>query len=85
MRILILLTLLVSLTGCGGLAFLGPNTSADQAKQIMDYSKARGCLYFKGNARPYADADTTIIGTWGEGNAAPDIGTCAKYIKEVQP
>lgn len=62
------LVLIVALfSGCSGLGIL-QNPASDPSSQlaIMKQENARGCIYFRGNATPWADVKTVIVGTWGQ-------------------
>lgn len=66
---LLLLTLLMAvvISGCSGLGILqNPATTTTQQDAIMKYENARGCIYFNGNAQPWANVKTMIVGTWGK-------------------
>ena len=67
LKILIIVLLyglaLLALNACGFL--LTGKTDAGQIQQIMDAIDARGCIYFRASATPYASAGTLIVGTWG--------------------
>jgi hypothetical protein len=65
MRYILVLALL--LPACSGLGILqNPATETTQQLAIMQQANARGCVYFKGNAAPWANVTTIVIGTWGQ-------------------
>jgi hypothetical protein len=45
----------VLLTGCPA-----------QSLEVMKQENARGCVYFRGSAAPWASVNTLIVGTWGQ-------------------
>lgn len=48
----------------GGLLLSGcANT---QSLDVMKQENARGCVYFRGSAAPWASVNTLIVGTWGQ-------------------
>jgi hypothetical protein len=57
---------LLILPGVGGCAPLitGTNDPA-KVKEIMQSTNARGCIYARASATPWAQATTIIVGTWG--------------------
>ncbi len=40
-----------------------------------------GCIYFRGNARPYADVSMLAVSTWGK--EGPKFDACLKSIPEA--
>ncbi len=58
-----LLVLAVLLPGCAPL--LTGTGNVDDALKVMREQNARGCLYVRGNAKPWADASLIVVGTWG--------------------
>jgi hypothetical protein len=77
MRVLVYGVLLVMLIGSGGCAMY-------QAKNIDEWiSQAKqldgsGCLYVRGNARPYADVSMLAVSTYGKN--APKWDACLDKI-----
>ena len=62
---------------CAGCGFLLTGTTDPAAvKAIMDSIHARGCLYARASAAPWASAVTVIVGTWGQ--PAPELDQCFK-------
>ena len=78
MKKLMMVIALALLTGCSGLASLNPNLSAEQQATIMKQENARGCIYFRGNAAPFANVSTLIVGTWG--SDPPAYADCWKEL-----
>lgn len=70
----VLAALLVS--GCAGLSTYQPK-SVDEAIRLSKEANGTGCVYFRGNGRPYADAATMYIGTWGKGTKFTD---CLEHL-----
>jgi len=64
------------LTGCAPL--LTGTTDPAQVKAIMESTNARGCIYARASAAPWAQATTVIIGTWGQDG--PRFEDCWKGI-----
>lgn len=53
----------VIMAGCAPL--LTGTSNVDDALKVLEWQNARGCLYVRGNARPYADVTALVVGTWG--------------------
>jgi len=64
------------LAGCAPL--LTGTTDPAQVKSIMESTNARGCIYARASAAPWAQATTIIIGTWGQDG--PRFEDCWKGI-----
>lgn len=59
--------LALALAGCSGLGILqNPATDTTQQVAIMAQQNARGCVYLRANAAPWASVTTIIVGTWGQ-------------------
>jgi hypothetical protein len=72
--ILLLLVLLVASSGC---AMYQAQNMEDQIALIKAQGGS-GCLYFRGNARPYADISMMAVSAWGD--RAPKYDECLKLI-----
>jgi len=67
LRALILMCLAAAMAGCSGLGILqNPATDTTQQVAIMAQQNARGCVYLRANAAPWANVTTIIVGTWGQ-------------------
>lgn len=76
--IFVLLSALLGLSGCSGLALLNQNNTEDQTRAILEMQNARGCIYFNGSAAPWASVKTVIVGTWGQN--PPSYAECWKGL-----
>lgn len=77
------LTLLLALacSACGVL--LTGRTDPAAIEKIMESTKARGCIYAHASAKPYAEASTILVGTWGD--PPPDLTACWTSIPPGLP
>lgn len=55
-----------SLVGAGCAPLLTGTNSVEDALKVMREQNARGCLYLKGKAQPWADVTLMVVGTWGQ-------------------
>ncbi len=79
-----LLVLCLALTGCSGLGILqNPATNTAQQEAIMAQQNARGCVYFKANAQPWANVTTLLVGTWGQN--PPTYAECWQGLPAGMP
>jgi hypothetical protein len=79
MRYILLVLLTLSLTGC--MSYMGYQASNIEEWAIQTKAlDASGCIYFRGNSRPYADVSMLFIGTYGKG--APKYLDCLQAIPE---
>jgi len=66
-RALIFLLFLPALLGCTACGFLlTGSTDPGKVQTIMDSTHARGCIYARASAKPWAEATTILVGTWGD-------------------
>jgi len=63
-------------TACAPL--LTGTTDPAQIKSIMESTNARGCIYARVSATPWASATTVIVGTWGD--PPPSLEECWKGL-----
>ena len=75
MRTVILIVLLPLFLG--GCAMYQTQNMEDQIALIKAQGGS-GCLYFRGNARPYADISMMAVSAWGD--KAPKYDECLKLI-----
>jgi hypothetical protein len=75
------IALIVALTGCGLL--LTGSTDPGKVQAIMDSTHARGCIYARASAAPWASATTILVGTWGE--PPPTLEECWKTLPPNLP
>lgn len=76
-RRLVLAILLATLSGC---AIYRPQN----VQEWVTMTKAldgSGCIYFRGNSRPYADVSVLAVSTWGKG--APKYIECLQSVPEA--
>jgi hypothetical protein len=79
-----LAALCLLLSGCSGLGILqNPATDTTQQTAIMAQQNARGCIYFKANAAPWASVTTILVGTWG--SSPPSYAECWKGLPAGMP
>jgi hypothetical protein len=78
--LLILLTAL-ALPACGFL--LTGSTDPGKVQSIMDSTHARGCIYTRASATPWASATTILVGTWGD--PPPTMKECWQYLPPTTP
>jgi hypothetical protein len=62
--LLLILPALIGYTACGFL--LTGSTDPGKVQTIMDSTHARGCIYTRVSAQPWASATTVLVGTWGD-------------------
>jgi hypothetical protein len=77
MRVLLLVTLMLALSGCGGAWMYQASGIEDQIK-LIEATGGSGCLYVRGNARPYADVSMLAVTAYGKD--APKYLDCLKAI-----
>jgi hypothetical protein len=58
------LSLSLLLAGCG--AMLTGSASSSDSLKVMAQENARGCIYIRASATPWAQATLILIGTWGQ-------------------
>jgi hypothetical protein len=61
---LVIAATVLLLTGCGFL--LTGTTDPAQVQPIMQSTNARGCIYTRASAAPWAQVTTILVGTWGQ-------------------
>lgn len=66
----------VLLTGCA--ALYGTKASPEDVRALLELQNARGCIYFRGAALPWADVTMHVIGTWGSN--PPTYEECFKSL-----
>ena len=59
-------------SACGFL--LTGSTDPGKVQTIMDSTHARGCIYARASALPWASATTVLVGTWGD--PPPSMSEC---------
>jgi len=69
-------TALVLLAGCAPL--LTGTASTSDALKVMKAENARGCIYVRASATPWAQATLLLVGTWGA--KPPDYEECWKGL-----
>lgn len=62
-RAIITLAALSLITACAPI--LTGTANVDDALKVMQAQDARGCIYLKGKAQPWADVTLMVVGTWG--------------------
>jgi hypothetical protein len=72
--ILLLLVVLVASSGC---AIYQAKTMEENIAQIKAL-EGSGCIYFRGNSRPWADVSMLTVATWGKN--APKYLECLQNI-----
>ena len=75
----IALTLL--LHGCAPL--LTGTTDPGKVAAIMESTNARGCIFTRASASPWASAVIYLMGTWGD--PAPELERCWKVLPPLGP
>jgi hypothetical protein len=75
MRVLILGVLILVL--CSGCSLYQAKTMEENIAQIKAL-EGSGCIYFRGNSRPYADVSMMAVSTWGKN--APKYLECLQGI-----
>lgn len=69
------------LFGCAPL--LTGTNDPGKVQAIMDSIHARGCVYARVSASPWAQAITYLVGTWGD--PPPDMASCWQQLPPVAP
>ena len=69
------------IAACAGLTTSCASTS--DAKKLMDSTNARGCLYSRASATPWAQATIIVVGTWGEN--PPTYAECWQGLPAAIP
>jgi hypothetical protein len=69
------------LTSCGLL--LTGSTDPAKVQAIMDSTNARGCIYARASATPWASASTILVGTWGD--PPPSLKECWQTLPPATP
>jgi hypothetical protein len=78
-----LLGLLMACTAPGcGLLLTGSNDPG-KVQTIMDSTNARGCIYARASASPWASATIVLVGTWGD--PPPTLDECWKQLPPDLP
>lgn len=80
-RLLPALLLIPLLTACGFL--LTGSTDPGKVQTIMDSTHARGCIYARASALPWASATTVLVGTWGD--PPPSMKECWSTLPPSSP
>ena len=78
--LLILCTALL-IPACGFL--LTGSTDPGKVQTIMDSTHARGCIYARASAQPWASATTVLVGTWGD--PPPSMKECWTTLPPAVP
>jgi hypothetical protein len=78
---LLLLTVALALAGCAGWIPQGATTG--DVKDIMAQENARGCIYVRASATPWAQATMLVVGTWGQD--PPPYAECWKGLPAGVP
>ncbi len=63
-RVMLFCIIGILLAGCARI--LTGTGSTEEALAIMREQNARGCIYAKGKAQPWADVTIIVVGTWGQ-------------------
>lgn len=77
------LSVLVASSGC---SIYAPRNIDEQIRAVRE-AGGTGCVYFRGNSRPYADVSVLMVSTIGQGT---DYKACLEAVPEgarslVQP
>jgi hypothetical protein len=75
MRVLMLVVLMLVM--CSGCALYQAKTMDENIAQIKAL-EGSGCIYFRGNSRPWADVSMLTVATWGKN--APKYLDCLQNI-----
>ena len=79
--LLLAIAAVVTLSGCGWL--LTGSTDPGKVQAIMDSTHARGCIYARASALPWASATTVLVGTWGD--PPPNMTECWEKLPPAAP
>jgi len=79
---LLFVLLLTALASACGFILTGSNDPA-KVQAIMDSTHARGCIYARASATPWASATTVLVGTWGD--PPPSLEECWKTLPPDLP
>jgi len=75
------LLIFIWLTSCGFL--LTGSTDPGKVQAIMESTHARGCIYARASAEPWAKATTILVGTWGD--PPPSMSECWDKLPPSAP
>jgi len=78
---LLLLCSILLIPACGFL--LTGSTDPGKVQTIMDSTHARGCIYTRVSALPWASATTVLVGTWGD--PPPTMKECWSTLPPAVP
>jgi len=78
---LLLLCAALAFPACGFL--LTGSTDPGKVQTIMDSTHARGCIYTRVSAQPWASATTVLVGTWGD--PPPTMKECWTTLPPAAP
>lgn len=78
---LLVLWWIMGTTSCGFL--LTGSTDPGKVQTIMDSTHARGCIYARASALPWASATTVLVGTWGD--PPPSMSECWDKLPPSAP
>lgn len=76
MRLMVLCCCVVLLSGCSGFFYSPMNVS--EAIQMIEASQGSGCVYLRGNARPYGDISFLSVHAYGRN--APTYLECLEAV-----
>jgi len=76
--LLVIVSLVVGLPVAGCAPLIAGTSDPAHVKTIMQATHARGCIYARASAAPWAQVTTILVGTWGE--KAPTYEDCWKGL-----
>jgi hypothetical protein len=80
----IIFAALAALSLCASCGYLlTGSTDPAKVEKIMDSTHARGCIYARASATPWASASTVLVGTWGD--PPPSLEECWKNLPPAMP
>jgi hypothetical protein len=74
MRLILFVVLAVLMSGCA----IYQAQTIDEYVALTKATEGNGCIYIRGNSRPYADVSILSIVAWGKN--APKYDECLKAI-----
>lgn len=80
-KLALAIAIAIACTACGFL--LTGTTDPGKVQAIMDSTHARGCIYARASASPWASASTVLVGTWGD--PPPSLEECWKNLPPAMP
>jgi hypothetical protein len=74
------LALVLALLLMGGCALMYQPNNIEEAVKLIKAQEGSGCVYIRGNARPYADVSMLQVHAYGKG--APKYDECLRAIPD---